>query len=480
MIIEISKGKARQRFSKLCAEANDAMPIFTVNQKLPDGSTREYTRRAKRISDGAQQTGAALIMYYAAHYRTVLRCMPEGWTNDGLPTLPANGELLAQFRQNICARTSRNHIRQLMDIGLILKKTFHGTKSNFELTFNPAILFGEENANLTAQMPQFSASATTKTPQALPTPPAGFSNTNGTNFPLKQAIETNGNHTTTTRQVENSIKLKPLEGIVEWKPVEELSKNQEKNGNTARETSKNGIEAGFKADGNGEAGPQKIHSVWSAMPENVDNSTQNVDKSVDKWKSDDTVGVDFNRQNRLVQNEIISFWKYAKAALWLDRNFTETEWLMTADLIMDSVFRPFLRLKPSEPEFREWMAELTAAVNVAKKYYDNNPQRYPGHPYSTTERNLGYFDSRNPKGFNVACNWRFVNKAKMHEEEGWRVVKTAIMHLNKHPEGKAPKNLQIKTFGQVVEFYKAKLKRYKPEVQNLFLQRLNTLNIFHP
>jgi hypothetical protein len=130
-------------------------------------------------------------------------------------------------------------------------------------------------------------------------------------------------------------------------------------------------------------------------------------------------------------------------------------------------------------QFREFVNELIGAVNVAKKYYDNNPERYPGNPYTTTGTYLGYFDSKNVKGFAVACQWRFINKAKQHEDTGWRMVKTAIMHLNKHAEGKAPKHLQVKTFAQVVDYYRAKLQRHKPETQAMFLKRLNSLTIYN-
>lgn len=480
MITQISKGKARQRFSQMCAEANDSMPEFTVVQKMPDGNTREYKRRAKRISDGAQQTGLSLIMYYASHYRTTVTNMPEGWKRDGIPTLPTNGELLAKFRENICARTSRNHIKQLIDVGLIVKKVFHGTKSNFELVFNPVVLFGQENANLTAQMPQFSAVSSTETPQFLSIPSPDFPSENRTNFPLKQAIETNGNHSTSTMNVENSTTWKPLDNSTEWKPSDTHSKTLQKNGNTARETAKNGAES----NGNQNLGGPKIYSAWSNWAKNADNAVENVDKSVDNtfsstFAEQNRHGQDFARQHRVIQSEIVSFWKLAKQSLWPDRTFSDPEWLMIADLLTDSVFRPFLKLKPSKIQFDEFVNELTAAVRVAKKYYDNNPERYPGNPYTTTGNNLGYFDSKNPKGFKVACQWRFINKAKQQEEEGWRVVKTAIMHLNKHVAGKAPKHLQVKTFAQVVDFYKAKLQRHKPETQNWFLRRLSTLTIYN-
>jgi len=469
MRVQFRPGAARQRWAAICRTANDAMPLKIVSRKLPDGTQQEYQRQQKAISDGAQQTGYALIMYYARNYRQLTLDMMEvqdDLTSNEPPSLRTNGQLLSEFRENICSRTSRTHIKALIDLGLITKKVFHGSKSSYELFFNLEILFGKD-AVICTETPVFEPADSTN--QGLQFAPENTSSSseNGIKFPHKQSLETNRNITTTISKVENSTELKHLkEPSTELKP---LSKSN--NGNTTSATHQNAS----NSNGNVAAAAPKIYSFWS---KNVDNPAKNVDNYVDKWKTNTLAGKDFERQSRFVQNAIISLWKYARKELYFDRQFSEEEYLKTADLMLDGIYRPFLKEKPNERQFEEFQRELLASIDVAAKYFNNHTDKYPGQPYSTSENYLGYFDAKNARGFKIAVNWRFQNKAKQHEEYGKKVLNLAITHLQRMAIGdiqKLPKPFRTKTFTELYSHYKAKMLHFNTDTQQLFIKRFNQI-----
>lgn len=469
MRVQFRPGAARGRWAAMCKAANDNMPIITVSRKLPDGTQQEYQRQQKAISDGAQQTGYALIMYYARNYRQLTLDMMEVQNDlvaNEAPSLRTNGELLAQFRENICGRTSRTHIKALIDLGLIKKKVYHGSKSNYELFFNEEVLFGTD-AVICTEKPVFEPADSTNEGLGFAPENATSTSGNGTIFPHKQSLETNRNITTTISKVENSTELKhSKDDSTELKPLLES-----KNGNTTSATHQNAS----NGNGNGVAAGPKIYSVWN---KNVDNSSKTVDNYVDKWKTNTSAGKDFERQSRFVQNAIISLWKYARKELYFDRQFSEEEYLQTVDLILDGIYRPFLKEKPNEREFEEFQRELLASIDVAAKYFNNHADKYPGQPYSTSDNYLGYFDAKNARGFKVAVNWRFQNKAKQHEEYGKKVLNLAITHLQRMAIGdiqKLPKAFRSKTFTELYQHYKAKMLHFNTDTQQLFVKRFNQI-----
>lgn len=452
MKLQISLGKARRRFDTICQDRNDAMPTLAVTRVTPRGE-QTYHRRQKAISDGAQTTGKALILSYANYYRIKLDSMPDGWFTDGMPSLPTNAERLAGFRQNVCARTIRNHIRELKDIGLIIDYKFHGSSRDFEVWLDSSVIFGADNVSFSGGKPEFyPAESTGITPFSESTSSAlehSSPLTNGTNFPHKQSLETKGYNKTTIKKVEKS----DLSGTPS-------------NGNTASKP-QSMTQCHGNVGGLGGGGHKK-------SPINVDNSANTVDNSVDKWKSPES-GKDFDRLHRFYQNAIMEFWKYATQSLWTERTFTSFEFLRSADQILNSIYRPFLKDKHNLEQFNEFQNELLRSVDVARKHYERHPEQYPGDPYSLTDYPTGYFDINNPRGFRIPMAWRFKNKAAEHDSYGKRLVKTAILHVKNHAIGKAPKALQQKTLSQVVDYYITKLRRYDADTQADFLRRLNSV-----
>jgi hypothetical protein len=452
IIIQVPKAKARKRFDELCEVKNAGMPTILVTRTDKNGNQKEYERRTKAISDGAQNTGKAIILAYAYQFRLKYESMPEGWYDGQIPSLMTNSERIARFRQNITARSIRNHIKELKEIGLIKDYKYHGSCRDFELWLCPEILWGA-NASFSGVITEGAVNSTLQGVEngAITDP---FKSLNDTNFPHIQAIETNGNLTTSIKKVENiGSRRIPEEGYNASKPQN----------------------LPFSHGNKGEEGAAAAAANVDKSKKPVDNCPKPVDNYVDKWKSGDE-GKEYFRLHRYFQNAVMDFWKYAKESLWQGRQFTEFELNVTLDQIVVGYYQDFLSKRPAKNQFTEYQEELFRALDIAKKHYDRHPEQYPGDPYSLGAYPGGYFDARNRKGFGVSVNFRFKNKAQNNEDYGRRLIKTAMLHLANHPKGKAPKHLQIKTYSQVVDYYITKFKGFNTETQAIFLKRLKTLS----
>ena len=499
-MVQVQKGKTRERWADTCRKINEGGEEYQVPVTDKNGKVTIRNRKRKLISDGAQVTGYSILMMYskarAKQTREIIALdMPKELQDDEI-ILSTNSVSLAKFRENVCSRTIRNHVRELIKVGLISQKKFHGSKSNYELVLNTDIVFGKDAVIMTAP-PVFEAPITTfqaestftqeaQTSTAQPVFNTTFleqknpnfkarkNDTNSLNsliFPHKPSLETNGNYTNTTSKSEFPPKR--------IQKSEESSNMETINGNPPSAiTQKMPLNAEIKG---GQAEKPKIYSYWSKRTDYVDKSQKSVDKSqnnVDKSENQYISGQDFEAQYPVIQTAIRQLWKYATLLLWKDREFTEIEYLKTVDLILDGFYRPFLKTKPNEKEFNEFQRELLASIDTAAKYYAKNPEKYPGSAYTINPNYLGYFDATNKRGFKVALAWRFENKTKNHEDYGIRVLNLAMLHLSRFTNDqvhKLPKTLRQKTFMEVFNHYKLKMLEFKPETQAMFMKRIQAL-----
>lgn len=439
MTYSISPSSARKRFDDLCMDLNSKQKPVSFTRETASGP-RTITRQRKAISDGAQTTGKSIIHLYASRLKMLSRTMPEDILSVEPPSLPVNNAKLSGYRQNVSDRTIRTHIRILKDIGLISAYKFHGTKNNFEIWLNTSIIFGPDFVISSAPTPVFATPDSTVNFPARQEPPPPD---NRKNFPLKHTIETNRNSKTSTYKAE-----KPL-------PYGEQDMATTPSG---LETSQN--DSLNAEDGNKEKG--------AAAPADVDNFVQN------RWISPEASPT-FNNLDPYFYRAVRTFWIYAIQSLWPDRRFSELEYSKAAESITTGFYLPFLRKKPGKIQFDQFQEELLKAVDVARRYYENHPEHHPGDPYSGNFGATGYFDAENPRGFQVAINWRFKNKAGNEESYGHRLIKTALRHLQNHASGKIPKHLQDKTYLQLFEFYSMKMQRFEPELRAIFYRRVAAL-----
>lgn len=435
----ISPSAARKRFDDLCLDLNCKQEPISFTRETSSGP-RTITRQRKAVSDGAQATGKAIIQLYASRLKTLSATMPEGLLAEGPPSLPTNNVKLSGYRQNVSDRTIRGHIRILKDIGLISSYKFHGTKNNFEIWLNPAIVFGPDYAVSQTPVPVFSdPDCSVRFPGRQDPAPAD----NRKNFPLKHTIETNGNSNTSTSKAEKS----PTYGEQDMA------------------TTPSGLRIGQNDSLNADHGN---NGKGGAAAANVDNYVEN------RWITPEASPT-FNALHPYFYRAVRTFWTYAIRSLWPDREFSELEYSRAAESITTGFYLPLIRRRPNKKQFDEFQEELLKAVDVARRYYENHPEHHPGDPYSGNYGATGYFDAENPRGFQVAINWRFKNKASNAESYGHRVIKTALRHLQNHGSGKIPKHLQGKSYIQLYEFYSTKMQRFEPELRAIFYRRVAAL-----
>ena len=500
-MVQSKKAEVRKNWAEFCQKLNDTGELVETPIHHQDGTVTTRVHRKKIICDGAHMTGFSILMMFAksnAKKNKEINSLkiPQEHQDQRL-VLSTNGPAIAKFRGNLSARTIRNHVDSLIEVGLIVEKKFHGSKSNYELILNHEVMFSPA-ATIITELPVFEAPSTTLQQESTfaqqaqtstvqpvfdttfleqknPNFTARKNETNSLNsliFPHKPTIETNRNITNTTSN--NEFPLKKIHQSEESSNMETINRNT-----TSAIPQKMPLNADLKGVG-GEK--PKIYSYWAKRTDHVDKSQKNVDKSgktVDNSQNQYIAGQDFEAQRPILQNAIRQLWKYATLLLWKDREFTETEYLKTVDLILNGFYRPFLKTKPNEREFNEFHAELLASVDAANRYYYiNNPQKYPGSAYTINPNYLGYFDATNKRGFKVAIGWRFENKTKNHEEYGIRVLKNAMLHLGRFTNNevhKLPKTLQQKTFMEVFNQYKLKISEFSPETQAMFYTRVKSL-----
>ena len=442
----ISKPAARQRFDRLCQEKNEAMPFTAVTRTVErDGSvfTQTYHRRKKAISDGAQQTGKALIQSYAYQFARLVKTLPAAILNEeGHPSLKTNNVKLAKFRGNVTDRTVRNHLKELRNIGMITAYKYHGSKSNFELWIDPQILFNQPQMPTIIDFNTTDISETTNITSVKPlrqetdaknsTLKGENGNNNDTNFPHRQSsfhrnfIETKN---TTTSKKENS----PI-----WK---------QNNGN--------------KPNVNSPQGPERPCSVKMETKigggRNVDNSPKVWINQLDRWK---TPGVahEFRKLPRNYQHYIIEFWNHAKDLLWPSLDLLPQQKFAAFDSITVGVYQRLLSTQPNETTMNAYQKVFIKALEKASKYYYSHPQYYPGHPYAKFKEGTGYFDQGNAKGFKVALRWVQADKQAQHERYGEKVLDRAIKHLRNFQSGKLPKKFQPMSSIELFRYYETTIK----------------------
>ncbi len=440
-MLPITINYAIKRFEELCLRKNEAMDFVTIIRNTKKGPV-EVKRRPKAVSDGAMGTGVKFICLYRNTYKKKGPLMDSPVFEGELPSLYTNSEQMAKFRNGLSARTIRNHIKELKEIGLIKTYQFHGTTHDYSMTLCPEILWGAENVSLTGKMPEFEAISTT-----LDFEPNSI---NGKNFPPKKTKEHKDTVHNTTGKKENIPLLKILG-----------------DGNTPVVAQTLPGCHTERVDGN---------KNGAAAAENVENYVDNSEGIVGKAAP----GTDFLRLERYFQKALRHFWNHAVACLWPGRQFSEYEQLMALDLILDGFYRPFLNHRPIKRQFDEFQTEMLKALEVGGRHYANHPKQYPGDPYSSYFKNNGYFDAQNIKGFNVAIKYRRLNKAAEDEKYGERVIKAGIRHINGLESGEVPMKFKNYTLNQLVDHYLIKMKRFSPKLQADFMFRLSTTSLFKP
>ena len=426
----VHKPAARRRFDEMCKAANENAGFIEVIR-----GDKTFLRKVKAISDGAQSTGKALIQSYAEFLREQMMKLPVDYYRSGnLPPFLTNSERLARFRQNVTARTIRNHMRELKAIGLVVSYKFRGSNKDYEIQLNPEVIWGQEGQKVEA-------------PGTIP------ENTNGINFPDKQTMGTHGNKDIDTGKEEKSGLYGNENGNNYGNKLPGLKELTDCQSPTEKPSPENGNKVGAGA-------PRAI----------VDNSKR-------VWKTQDSVwtttenGRIYDGLSWKHRYLVDQFWQHAKNTVYRGKHWQRFEELEALEAITIGVYVPFWGQEPDDRLARRFQEEILKSLDVADKYYQRHTDKYPGLPYSVHVPGKGYFDAENEYGFNAAKAFRKENWRENKRQAAEKTVSLALWHIAAHKKGRAPKKLQSMDLNAVVGYYQRKIEKLPVNFQLDFYSR---------
>ena len=163
-MVQTKKAEVRKNWANFCQKINATGELVETPIHHQDGTVTTRVHRKKIICDGAHNTGFSILMMFAKSNAKKTKeinslKIPQEHQDQRL-VLSTNGPAIANFRGNVSARTIRNHVDQLIEVGLIVEKKFHGSKSNYELILNHEVMFSPA-ATIITELPVFEAPSST-------------------------------------------------------------------------------------------------------------------------------------------------------------------------------------------------------------------------------------------------------------------------------------------------------------------------------
>ncbi|OUJ68605.1 hypothetical protein [Hymenobacter crusticola] len=415
---------------------------ITKGDRAKDGPiTETIIRRGKRaIVDGAKATAIVLLKKYWKRverlvYSPMLFDTMVTDTGILMPSILVDARMLMQER-SLTERTMRNHLAQLMKIGFIVRKKWHGRKRQFELWINPELILKEQAAAVETPQPADSQFSTIST----------VLSTNGIKFP---AIE--------LPELQEALKNKIGQcGEIPREPSSERPSQEAEDSNQAgsgQRTAKNEAGAG------GAAKP----GVTTPEPEDATTAARRAN-----WEA-----------------YVVPTYLFAKARLWPEHNFNPHQELLAKRAIWRGVYLNF-----DDPTFdydayfKDVLRRIELVERFIMKHVGSAKPRYIPMPWAEMVKGMGYFDWENEQGFKGTMAWLQSDRQLEHLARVNREVKKALNELKlrrKIDRGekttrKPVKHIEGTSFGQLYRFHEQRLEqlggtralnKYQPQVMEL-------------
>ncbi|SHL87157.1 hypothetical protein [Hymenobacter psychrotolerans] len=401
----------------------------TITRGVRAGVQETIVRRGRRlVVDGCKATGELLLKQYR---RAVERMLAVPFlfgqlvTDTGEYTLPS---ILVDARQlmlqrSLTERTMRNHLRQLLDIGFIVRKKWHGRKRSFELWINPDFICQPPAQQPAPEAPKNAENEPVQAASSIPTIGAVLS-TNGTKFPVTKLPELPKDLTSEIGQ-RGQI---PSGGISERPFPETEGRNRPE---SARQASTGA------AGGRGAA-------VAAPQPA-VDKPAADVEKRAQQ------------------QAYVVSAWGYAKALLYPEHRFSAEQEQRAMQAILAGVYRHFA---DAHFDYARYHQGVLRRIELVEKHFTRHAGRYYAPmPWAEMIRGRGYFDWENEKGFRGTMAWLVADQRAEHVSRVNRAVGKAVSELKlrrKLDRGqktplRIPKQVQGASYAQLYHQHKAAL-----------------------
>jgi hypothetical protein len=433
--------KSRITFSQFIDEQGAKLPMVVRTRTLKkDGTVQHYAVRPSLISDGAEKTGWAILRLAIKAVLELRKTPLLAEAGDGAtpPPVALNSEELCRTGvrgKRVSARTIRNHIDELLQAGILLRKQFRGRQRDYYLWVHPRFLWETPAmAEKTAPAPVFQQGQF-----ATLSPP------NGTNFPPKGVHEL-----VKATEIETGPVDKLLPVSMPAQPVQ----------NQATHSGYTGL---LPASEKGAPGPETTPDGANA-PAIPSTSVAPV-AAPERPKT---------RLARRQHDMALEAWWAAQRELYGPRGitFTEQQGLLALQAMYQGVYGGFPADWPLTHQER-YHEQVLERIGLAAAYFARNPEKYPPMPYAEHVPGAGYFDAENQRGFIGTMQWY---KTHLHHRQQRALadgLRRARRELRQHAQGTAPKKVQAKTTLELYRFHEERMRQLGPNALERFYQHFS-------
>lgn len=322
-----------------------------------------------------------------------------------------NPAISTQKNNHMSTRTAIRHVNNLVRAGII-EKTFRGSNASYEVKFNQKLINFLPNSEYNfylAALYKAALGPVEVLPQAF-NAIYSFAGTL-TNFAL--GYTTTSCHHNSTSIILLVHKINMESGIV--------SANLRLHTGPSEDCTNNALK--FEKNLNME-GTQKLCQTLNAPPVAAappaagaavhnhliaDDLKENkkISKLVETAKNQKEQGKEGVNDHEKLWKEVYSFYCYAVAILWPDRNITEFE----RNKICHEIYLHYKKIiqdKPVYPSVYSFRGEFMYRILLTRKFLKKNP-------FWQIESPQSFFDFENQRGFNGTAKW-YVNSKKMEEQ----------------------------------------------------------------
>ena len=408
-----------------------------LRTRVVRGRTETYQVQPKALSDGAQATARVLLFWALDAVEQVRQVSALQAADPSQPPLPppvaTNAESLAKFRQ-VSARAIRDHLTELLRVGIIARKVFRGTRSNFEVYLNPEFLWKvPQPAAQSPKKSKFEAGQSTDS-----------TNASATNFPLI-SLE---------KQDKKEIEIGLVEKLLPHEAPGDLT------GNTGPQVPPKIAPTAPKSPSQG---PQEPKSGAAAVAEKAgDNGPESGDKPV--------YNPELQARHQLEQQRlelVRATWFYAWKRLYPSRQFDSAEQERALEAIWCGTYRGFTG--PEDP--RQWARyhdQVMERIDLAAAYFARHEDKFAPCPYAEFVAGTGYFDAENRYGFEGTAAWLRKHHASRRQRSLSDALLKARRQMKAHRLGIAPARVQAMTTLQLFRHHEAKLRAFGEQALKRF------------
>ena len=440
------------RWHKQVQQLNQAVPVqyYSATRR---GRPVQIPWQPKEISANVKATGERLIKDYVTYceglfIRAGKAAFLDPAGNPQLPPLFTNSVRIGE-RRSLSDRQARDHVRKLQQVGLVSYYKWHGSRSDYEIRINEQVLFGPKQAEFwelvgIAPLPVDSAGSQMEIPQ--------FAESSTELSSAYQVTVTYRDKETETYKRGNVHSDRQNRNLMSEHSDNDSDTERPQQGQLPESQARPADSAG-----NGDKGPGGARAVENA----VDNPNGAGARLKAKLTGTRRPRPSMSDQKRREMREgyVRSFWAYAGQVLYTARRWSAQEERLILRSILYGVYGNF-QSPLTEKEWDSFQDKLFKRVDLVAAYYQRHPEKWIPEPYAQIKNGTGYFDWENLRGFRATAEWIDENYRHYRQSYVSQRVSLAIRNLRRHRVGRAPKQLQLKTYIEAYRFLESQMTRY--------------------